>query len=173
MPNDRVPPRVHIIGRRNSGKTTLICELIAAFAQQGLNVGSIKHTPHRHEFDRPGKDSHRHRAAGASVAGIISPESGAVFWQIPRGCDREQKYAGLLRMYAECDFVLVEGDSQTAAPRVEVWRSDVEVPPLAAEGLVVHALITDDAPDLDLELWPRADLHVLSRNVQRLASRSS
>ncbi|MBL8850066.1 MAG: molybdopterin-guanine dinucleotide biosynthesis protein B [Planctomycetaceae bacterium] len=172
MPRDLVPPRVHIVGRRNSGKTTLICELIAAISQQGLNVGSIKHTPHRHEFDHPGKDSHRHRAAGACAAGIISPDAGAVFWTIPPEYDREQRYAALLRMYVECDIVLVEGDTQTAAPKVEVWRSAVGLPPFASEGLAVHAVISDDTTDLAPELWPRADIHGLSRNILRLASRS-
>lgn len=172
MPIDRLPPRVHVIGRKNSGKTTLICELIRTLSQQGIQVGSIKHTPHQHEFDQPGKDSHRHRAAGACAAGIICPEAAAVFWTIPAAYDREQRYAALLRMYTACDIVLVEGDTQTVAPKVEVWRSEVGVAPFAAEGLAVHAVISDDAPGVDLEVWPRADLDGLSRNLLRLASRS-
>jgi len=172
MPIDHLPPRVHVVGRKNSGKTTLICELIAALSVQGIRVGSIKHTPHRHEFDHPGKDSHRHGACGACVTGIISSKAGAVFWTIPPEHDREQRYAALLRMYVECDIVLVEGDTQTVAPKVEVWRSEVGMRPFAAEGLAVHAVISDDAPGVDLERWPRVDLHGLCRNILRLASRS-
>lgn len=169
MPIDRLPPRVHVIGRKNSGKTTLICELIAAFSDQGLRVGSIKHTPHRHEFDHPGKDSHRHRAAGACAAGIISPEAGAVFWQIPREYDREQRYAALLRMYAECDIVLVEGDTQTIAPRIEVWRSCVGAPPFATEGISVQAVVTDEPLEISVERWPRSDILHVARALQSVA----
>jgi molybdopterin-guanine dinucleotide biosynthesis protein B len=63
---------VHVIGRKNSGKTTLICELVRELCSQGYRVGSIKHTSHRHEFDTPGKDSQRHRVAGAVISGIVS-----------------------------------------------------------------------------------------------------
>jgi molybdopterin-guanine dinucleotide biosynthesis protein B len=170
MSSDRLPPRVHVVGRRNSGKTTLICELITVLSDQGLQVGSIKHTPHRHEFDRPGKDSHRHRTAGACTAGIISPEAGAVFWTIPPDYDREQRYAGLLRIYSDCDLVLVEGDTQTVAPKVEVWRAAVGAPPFANEGMSVHAIVTDDAFDGSTPRWSRGDVPALARSLMSLAS---
>lgn len=169
MPSDLLPPRVHIIGRKNSGKTTMICELIAAFSDQGLKVGSIKHTPHQHEFDQSGKDSHRHRAAGAYAAGIISPGAGAVFWRIPREYDREQRYAALLRMYAECDIVLVEGDTQTIAPKIEVWRSCVGAVPFASEGISVRAVVADEPLEIAVERWPRSDILRVARMLLSVA----
>jgi len=67
------PPPIHIVGRKNAGKTTLVCDLIAALTQQGLRVATVKHTHHQHELDVPGKDSWRHREAGAAAVGILSP----------------------------------------------------------------------------------------------------
>ena len=64
---------IHIVGRQNHGKTTLIVELIEEFRRRGLRVGTFKHSAHAHELDTPGKDSHRHRLAGAEpVAGITA-----------------------------------------------------------------------------------------------------
>ena len=68
--SDRQPPRLHIVGRRNAGKTTLVCELIAAIQDRGFRVATVKHTHHNHELDTPGKDSFRHRQAGAAAVGI-------------------------------------------------------------------------------------------------------
>jgi len=71
--------RLHIVGRKNSGKTTFIVELVRYFTSSGLRIGTIKHTHHQHELDTPGKDSHRHREAGAQVVGILSRAMSAVF----------------------------------------------------------------------------------------------
>jgi len=73
------PARVHFIGRQNHGKTTLIVDLVAALATRGLRVGTIKHTGHAHAVDVPGKDSDRHRQAGASPAAFVTPRDVAVF----------------------------------------------------------------------------------------------
>ena len=59
--------RVHVIGGKNHGKTTLIMDLIRELTARGLQVGTIKHTHHKHELDIPGKDSYRHRESGASA----------------------------------------------------------------------------------------------------------
>ncbi|MCA9266810.1 MAG: molybdopterin-guanine dinucleotide biosynthesis protein B, partial [Planctomycetales bacterium] len=64
--------RLHLIGRKNHGKTRLIVDLVEELTSRGLRVGTIKHTHHRHELDTPGKDSYQHRTAGAAVVGILS-----------------------------------------------------------------------------------------------------
>ena len=112
--------RMHIIGRKNQGKTQLVVELVEELASRGLCVGTIKHTHHRHELDVPGKDSHRHRIAGAAVVGVLSRNMTAVFVPCQKGQDR---YSIPAANFAYCDLVLVEGDSQTAATKIEVWRA--------------------------------------------------
>ena len=61
--------RIHIVGRKNHGKTTLIVEVLAEFHRRGIRVGAIKHSAHRRELDPPGKDSYRHREAEQSGGG--------------------------------------------------------------------------------------------------------
>ena len=62
------PLRIHVVGRRNHGKTTLLVELVEELCRRGLRVGTLKHSSHTHELDTPGKDSHRHRLAGLNAA---------------------------------------------------------------------------------------------------------
>jgi molybdopterin-guanine dinucleotide biosynthesis protein MobB len=155
--------RVHIIGRSNHGKTRLIVELVQELTAAGLQVGTIKHTHHRHELDLPGKDSHRHREAGAAVAGILSPSLSAVF--LPAGeasATKAERYAALEPVFASCDLVLVEGDSQTAAPKLEVWRSELGTTPLASEDHSILAVVTDDHFEGAREVIPRGDVRRLA-----------
>lgn len=142
------PPRIHIIGRKNSGKTTLIEELVRELAARGLRVGTIKHTHHHHELDVPGKDSHRHRQAGAAVVGILAPGMHAIFWPTDDFQPKEDRYAAMLSRFEglAVDLVLVEGDTQTSAPKIEVWRAETRATPLVAEGVQVAALVSDDTP---------------------------
>ncbi len=161
--------RVHIIGRKNSGKTTLIVELVRHLTAQGLRVGAIKHTHHAHELDTPGKDSHRHREAGSAVVGILSREMSAVF----RPADAHavgdaSRYAAFAPMFADCDLVLVEGDSQADAPRVEVWREATGQDPIGAEDHSIVALISDDAAKVEMPIWKRSDLEFLAGEILRL-----
>lgn len=71
--------RIHIVGRKNTGKTSLVVELIAELRRRGLTVGTIKHTPHDHEVDLPGKDSFRHFEAGAVPAALVTASKTAIF----------------------------------------------------------------------------------------------
>ena len=168
--------RVHIIGGKNHGKTTLIVELVREFDQRGLRVGTIKHTHHHHELDTPGKDSHRHREAGAAVVGICSRSMNAVFWPEPdnrnsnssdAATERDPTYAAFSPMFENCDLVLVEGDSRTRACKLEVWRSAPGTPPLAKSDPSIAAVITDDSPggDLDAPLWPRSNVAAIVKNL--------
>src|SRR5688572_18967669 len=104
--------RVHVIGGKNHGKTTLITDLIRELTARGIRVGTIKHTHHKHELDIPGKDSYRHRESGASVVGTLSRSMNALFWPIEpkesleesRQADR--RYDAFSSAFSECDLVL-------------------------------------------------------------------
>ncbi|MFQ5731125.1 MAG: molybdopterin-guanine dinucleotide biosynthesis protein B [Planctomycetaceae bacterium] len=160
--------RVHIIGRKNSGKTTLIVDLVRHLSSQGVRVATVKHTHHRHELDTPGKDSHRHREAGAAVVGILSPGLNAAFWPSPADHDSERRYDDLPPSFAACDLLLVEGDSKTGAPKLEVWRPEVAEPPIAATDSGIRAVISDDELELPIDVWPRRDTAALAARVLRL-----
>lgn len=149
--------RLHIIGRKNHGKTTLVVELVREFARRGIRVGTVKHTHHDHQLDVPGKDSHQHQQAGAEVVGVLSRSMSALF--IPTKIDGlKDRYEVLAPAFRDCDVVLVEGDVQTSAPKIEVWRSAAGTPPIAAEDVGVLALVTDDHSPLATLTLPRSDV---------------
>jgi len=109
-----------IVGRSGSGKTTLIERLIRAARERGLTVSTIKHTHHHAiELDTPGKDSHRHRVAGASEV-IIASDSG---WARIAAAPVPASLQILLGELRPVDLVLIEGFKQLEGlRRVEVFR---------------------------------------------------
>lgn len=160
--------RVHIVGRKNSGKTTLVCELVHEFTRRGLKVATVKHTHHRHELDSPGKDSHKHREAGAAAVGILSPHMTALFIPTDREPRGASRYAQFELQFTDCDLILVEGDLQASAPRIEVWRGESAEPPYAANDSAIIAVISDDTPQgLNCAVWSRRDLDEIAGNILR------
>lgn len=159
---------IHIIGRKNSGKTTLVVALIEHFASQGIRVGSVKHTHHRHELDVPGKDSFRHREAGASPVAILSPGMTAVFRPNLSG-EAADGYAWIEPLFADCEIVLVEGNSATTSPKIEVWRAAVGNEPMANEDAAILAVISDDEPAVKQPVWTRSDLALLAEQIRGMA----
>jgi molybdopterin-guanine dinucleotide biosynthesis protein MobB len=152
--------RLHIIGRKNHGKTTLIVDLVQALTGRGLRVGTIKHTHHGHELDTPGKDSYRHRLAGAHCAGILSTGMSAIFW--PTGNESsEERYTRFASLQSGCDLVLVEGDVQTTADKLEVWRAEAGGEPLAASDPTIVGVISDDSPGVRCAVFRREKLDEL------------
>jgi molybdopterin-guanine dinucleotide biosynthesis protein MobB len=159
---------VHVIGRKNCGKTTLIIELVQHLTSRGWRVGTIKHTHHQHELDVPGKDSHKHRLAGAAVVGILSPDMSAVFWPPAAREDGNDRYEKMSPLFDKCDLILVEGDTQALAPKVEVWRAAASGLPYAIDDPSIRALITDDRIDARLPVWRRSDIGELASGVLKL-----
>ena len=151
--------RVHIIGRKNHGKTTLMVDLVTEFTRRGIKVATVKHTHHQHELDIPGKDSHRHRLAGAVAVGILSPSMTAMYLPAHESPnERKDRYATFSRMFSDCQLILVEGDSQTNAPKIEVWRTVLGDDPIATRDKSILAIVTDDPVSVAADILPRADI---------------
>jgi len=158
--------RIHIVGRKNHGKTTLVVELAQEFRRRGIRVGTIKHSRHVHELDTPGKDSHRHRAAGGQPAAVITGDSVGVF--LSR--DGRDEYERLEPLYADCQIVLVEGDIEAAGVKVEVWRAEKGAACLAAEWANISAVVSDDRADVSVPVWPRSNVALLADKLWDLAT---
>ncbi len=114
------PPVVSIVGRSRSGKTTLIEKLIPELLRRGYRVGTIKHTHHPVHSDREGKDSARHRAAGAQTVVLASEGEIALFRNAAA-----PRLEPLLRYFDDVDLVITEGYKREARPKIEVLRSAV------------------------------------------------
>jgi molybdopterin-guanine dinucleotide biosynthesis adapter protein len=161
--------RIHIVGRKNHGKTTLVVDLVEEYCRRGVRVGTIKHSRHLHELDSPGKDSHRHRTAGSQPAAIITSDSLGIFLNR----DGRDDYQRLQPLYADCQIVLVEGDIDApSAIKVEVWRAVGGTAPLAAERADIAAIVSDDRPEVAVPVWPRSDLASLADKIWELAGGS-
>lgn len=164
--------RIHIIGGKNHGKTTLIVELVQELSARGIRTGTLKHTHHEHELDLPGKDSYRHRESGAAVAGILARSMNAVFWppQAVENSTSDNRYKVFEPIFADCHVVLVEGDSRTNAIKVEVWRKSLGTQPLAQTDPSIRAVISHDKlpGSSPVTAWPRGDISCLASQLLAL-----
>lgn len=164
-----IVPRIHIVGRKNAGKTTLVCELVGELSRRGLRVATVKHTHHNHELDTPGKDSHRHRISGAVAVGVLSAEMTGVFIPQRRETDEQTRYAVFRKLFQDVDLIVVEGDLSTTALKLEVWRSELRSDPYAASDESIGVVISDDDPAVSCEVWPRDGLSKIADHLlQRL-----
>ena len=109
-----------VAGWSGSGKTTLIEKLIPRFVKRGLRVSLIKHAHHTFDVDQPGKDSYRHRHAGASEVLVTSSRRWVLMHEL-RGA-HEPSFEDQVQRLSPCDLVIVEGFKHAPIPKLEVWR---------------------------------------------------
>lgn len=144
---------VGFAGWSGSGKTTLIERLIALMAADGLRVATIKHTHHDFDLDQVGKDSWRHRAAGASEVLLASDRRWALLHELRDAPAPDLSV--LLAKLSPCDVVLIEGCKFANVPKLEIYRAALGKPSLYQDDDAIMAVVTDsvvttDLPQLDL-----------------------
>jgi len=132
-------PVVSIVGKSDSGKTTLMERLIRALADRGYRVGSVKHHVHDFDIDIPGKDSWRHAKAGAAVTLVSSPSKLGMVRQM----DHEATIDELLALARDVDVLLTEGYRRSGEVRIEVSRK-ARSTELVCEPAELFALVTDN-----------------------------
>ncbi len=151
-------------GYSGSGKTTLLEKVIPLLRQRGLRVSVIKHAHHDFDIDRPGKDSFRHRAAGAHEVMIASAHRWALMHEL-----REESEPGLDQLCARlspCDLVLVEGYKFSSIPKLEIHRAETGHPMLYPDDGNIIAVVSDleetlPVPSLDIDSPDRVAEFVL------------
>ena len=146
-------------GYSGSGKTTLVEQLIRGLRLQGFRVSVVKHAHHKFEVDQPGKDSWRHREAGAFEVLVASNQRLVLQRQYEKQAE-PQVHELLAQVYEGVDWVLVEGFKFSDLPKLEVWRSDAGQPMLHPEDPYIKAIATDVPEQLQpTTLRPVLDLN--------------
>lgn len=147
---------IHIMGHAGCGKTTLIVTLIEALIKKNIKVGTLKHSAHIHELDKPGKDSYQHRMAGAKPVAMVTEQLSAIY--LPR--EPETSPENLLQSYFNhIDIVLIEGWISGPYSKIELWRKELGKPPLYPKIKGVKAIVTDDKVDSNqLPVFSRSNL---------------
>ncbi len=151
-----------VVGWKNNGKTTLVERLISQLTHMGYSVSSVKHAHHKVDIDEPGRDSYRHRAAGAKQTLLATDQRWALMHEYRQ--QHTSSLEQLLNVFEPCDIVIVEGYKGSAHPKLEVVRN------LNKRGFLAHqmpnivAIATDkDALDIDL---PQLDIN----NIEQVAN---
>ena len=147
-----------MVGRSGSGKTTLMVELLPELIGRGLRVSSMKHTHHGFDIDKPGKDSHQHRVAGAAEVLVTSPDRWALMHEL-RG-QPEPDMDLLIRHMTPVDLLLIEGFKRHRHAKLEVHRPSTGSPILCRHDPGIVAVASDEplddvpVPVLDLNHIP-------------------
>lgn len=132
-----------VIGQKNTGKTTFLTNFIAWLTAEGYHVGSIKFSPHTHALDVEGKDSFKHRKAGAKRSAFITPEGYAVFKD---ETDISSSRKEILNQFTDLDIVVVEGNLGLEGKKVEFFEYNLQDrKPYALTNHSIHAVITSHA----------------------------
>jgi molybdopterin-guanine dinucleotide biosynthesis protein MobB len=142
-----------VTGWKNSGKTGLMERLITEFTARGLTVSSIKHAHHSFDIDHPGRDSYRHRDAGARQVLLASRNRWALMHELR--VEDEPSLGDLLEQLSPVDLVLIEGYKRDRHPKIEAHRKETGQPLIAPEDETIVAVASDtsvsvDRPVLDL-----------------------
>lgn len=142
-----------IVGWKNAGKTGLMERLVTEITGRGISVSTVKHAHHVFDVDQPGKDSYRHRQAGATEVLLSSRKRFALMHELRD--EDEPTLEALLAKLAPVDLVLVEGYKRDTHPKIEAHRAVTGNPLIAPEDPTVRAVASDspvacDGPVFDL-----------------------
>lgn len=159
---------IGISGPSGSGKTTLIQKLVPIFTGRGLRVGTVKQARSDFDVDQPGKDSWRHRDAGAVKVLVSSSRRWVLMTELDAA--PEPDIESHIGHFADCDLVIVEGFKHARIPTIEVWRAAVGRPILYPTDAGIIAIATDQEMSAPLPVF---DLDAPTALASFIASRLS
>ena len=152
-----MPQMISIVGRSQSGKTTLIEKLIPALKRRGYKIGTIKHSHHIFDFDKTGKDSWRHKDAGAETVIIASPGKIAMVKN-----DYLGSLDGLQRFFDDLDLIITEGYKKEDKPKIEVVRAARHADVLLENDKHLVAVVSDVELQLNVPVFDLEDVDRLA-----------
>ena len=152
-----------VTGWKNAGKTGLMERLVAEMVARGLRVSTVKHAHHSFDVDHPGRDSYRHRQAGAGEVLLASRNRVALMREL-RGAG-EPRLDDLLAMLAPCDLLLIEGYKRDRHPKVEAFRAETGNALIAPGDPTIRAVASDVALDLDRPVFDLNDTSAIAEFI--------
>ena len=159
---------IGITGWKNSGKTTLTEKLVAELVLRGYRVATVKHAHHEFDIDHEGRDSYRHRKAGASQVAVVSSKRWALIHELDG--ETEPPLDAVIAKLAPCDLIVVEGYKREGHPKIEVRRQGAkDATPLAPGDPSIIAIASDTELDAEnLPVFPLNDVTAIADFVSNL-----
>ncbi|MEO9651031.1 MAG: molybdopterin-guanine dinucleotide biosynthesis protein B [Roseobacter sp.] len=130
-----------VVGWKNAGKTGLMERLVAEICSRGLSVSTVKHAHHVFDVDHPGKDSYRHRTAGATEVLLASRKRVALMHELRETA--EPSLEDLLARLSPVDLVLIEGYKRDKHAKIEAFRSETGNSLIAKDDPTITAIASD------------------------------
>lgn len=149
-----------IVGWKNAGKTGLMERLVSEITGRGLRVSTLKHAHHTFDVDHPGKDSHRHRVAGATEVLLASRNRFALMHELRD--EDEPTLEMLLQRLAPVDLILIEGYKRDTHPKIEAHRAVTGHPLIAPGDATVRAVASDVPLSLDRPVFDLNDTRAIA-----------
>ena len=149
-----------VTGYKNAGKTGLMERLVTEITGRGFTVSTLKHAHHSFDIDHPGKDSYRHRAAGAHQVVLSSGNRWAMMTELRD--TPEPPLADLLAQMAPVDLILVEGWKRDKHPKIEAFRAAPNNPLIATNDPTIKAVASDTQLDLDRPVFDLNDTTIIA-----------
>ena len=134
---------IGVAGFKNAGKTTLVEKLVSELTRRGHRVSTVKHAHHSFDIDHEGRDSFRHRKAGAREVAVVSSHRWAIIHE--SGEENEPTLEEILAKLAPCDLVIVEGYKRDTHDKIEVRNIELSHPDLAGDDPTVVAIAANGA----------------------------
>jgi molybdopterin-guanine dinucleotide biosynthesis protein B len=156
-------PIVCFVGRSNSGKTTFIERVIPELVRAGYKVATIKHAGHGFDLDTEGKDSWRHKQAGASSVVILSKASLAMFADVSDQMNVEQVRDRFLD--GTYDLIIAEGWKNEGYPKIVIVREQIGEISISPEGLL--AVVSDKPVDLNVPVFGLNDMPAVAALIMK------
>ena len=149
-----------VTGWKNAGKTGLMERLVTEITGRGLTVSTVKHAHHSFDVDHAGKDSHRHRVAGATEVLLSSRNRFALMHEMRD--EAEWPLDQLLAKLAPVDLVLIEGYKRDRHPKIEAFRAETGNDLIAPNDTTIRAVASDSALDLDRPVFDLNDTRAIA-----------
>lgn len=157
---------IGVAGFKNAGKTTLVEKLVAELTKRGRRISTVKHAHHSFDIDHEGRDSFRHRKAGAAEVAVVSRHRWAIIHE-SRG-EEEPPLSEILAKLVPCDLVVVEGYKRDVHDKIEVRNVELSHPKLAGDDATIVAIAANGpVPDAPVPVFDRDDVSALATFIER------